>query len=89
MRSIHLVEEAILEDQIRSLDLRRRLLSDLVASLAGTPIRDLHILSRYFGWLLFGGITRSDSFTELLTGSEACKSESNPSECSFLEANQV
>jgi hypothetical protein len=35
--------------------------------------RDLHLYSRTAGWLLFGAIQRSDSFTKIRTGSDECK----------------
>jgi len=37
------------------------------------PISDLHVLSRIAGWLFFGALERSDSFTTLVTGTEDCK----------------
>ena len=47
-------------------------------------IRDLHILTRYASWLLFGGIQTSDSFTKLLEGTEDCKASSGgPSACAW------
>jgi hypothetical protein len=50
----------------------------------GKATRDLHIIRRYASWLLLGALDRRDSFTELTTGAETCKTESNPSECPYL-----
>ncbi|CAB9506473.1 expressed unknown protein [Seminavis robusta] len=44
---------------------------------------DLHVLSRYASWLLFDGLERRDSFTELATGAEECK-VGKGSECPYL-----
>jgi len=46
--------------------------------------RDLHMYTRTTGWLLFGALRRSASFTELRTGSEECKYyEDDPDACPF------
>jgi hypothetical protein len=38
------------------------------------PLRDLHLLTRFTGWLLFDGINRSDSFSDLeMEFVEECK----------------
>ena len=49
-------------------DVRRGVLSvhaalraELVASLVDVSIRDTYLLTRYFGWLFFGGIERADA----------------------------
>ena len=48
------------------------------------PLRNIHILARIAGWLLFGGLERSDSFTELETfGIEECKVYEPHESCPF------
>lgn len=50
-------------------------------------VRDLHIYSRLAGWLLFNGIMRADSFTEVATGANMCKEwvKNGFPQCPFLE----
>jgi len=48
------------------------------------PLRDLHVLSRMSGWLLFGAVNRSNSFTDSeMDFVEDCKFHENIEECPF------
>lgn len=49
------------------------------------PVRDLHLYTRLAGWLLFGGVTRSDSFTVATAFSEECKTRLPDGSCSYLD----
>jgi hypothetical protein len=44
-----------------------------ISTLVQGTIRDLHLMTRITNWLVFGGIQRSDSLTEVETASEECK----------------
>lgn len=47
-------------------------------------MRDLHVYARTTGWLLFGGLQRSGSFSQMRSGSEECKTyEENTFDCPF------
>lgn len=46
----------------------------LVRTLMMEPIRDLYLMTRIAGWLHFGAISRSESFTSFEAPSEVCKS---------------
>jgi len=35
--------------------------------------RDNYLMTRYLGWLLFGGLERTDSFPDVLRGTDECK----------------
>jgi hypothetical protein len=51
------------------------------------PIRDLHLFTRISGWLVFGGVDRSQSFTEIeMESAEDCKIYSSEVVCPY-EAN--
>ena len=45
--------------------------------------RDLHVLTRFAGWLLFGGIHTSGSFTDMVTGAEQCKTSPGKGTCAL------
>ena len=49
------------------------------------PLRDLHLISRVAGWLLFGAIERSDSFTSMEEATEECKYEPRDRQCDFFD----
>jgi hypothetical protein len=52
------------------------------------PLRDLHVISRITGWLLFGAVNRSSSFTDLeMNKVEECKFYSDLDECPFQTDN--
>ena len=59
--------------------------ADFVSEVTSRSTRDLHLASRYLSWLLFDGINRSDSFTDLTTGADACKHFPDISECPFIQ----
>lgn len=48
------------------------------------PIADLHLLTRVAGWLVFGGLKMSGSFTEMAQGTEECKTFPNDGTCPFF-----
>jgi hypothetical protein len=45
-----------------------KLRAEWIAATTEHSLRDLHVVTRYASWLLFGGLERSDSFTVLTTG---------------------
>ena len=58
--------------------------ADFGSSVVSRFMRDLNVWTRTTGWLLFGGIQRSASFTLMRSGAEECKSYANTSfECPF------
>jgi hypothetical protein len=51
--------------------------------------RDLYILSRVSGWLMFGGVARTKSFTAVEEASEGCKFGLNKSSCVLTSKQYV
>ena len=52
------------------------------------PLRDLHVISRITGWLLFGAVNRSSSFTDMeMNKVEDCKFYPDLDECPFQTDN--
>ena len=47
-------------------------------------IRDLHLYTRVAGWLMFGALSRSESFTSATTGADMCKYFENSSQADLL-----
>lgn len=84
-------EGSFLEVETSILSIHANLRADYVAGLMSKSISELHLYTRYASWLLFGGLNRSDSFSELdSAGVESCKNYSlNFDECPFVQENDV
>mmetsp|Transcript_18225 Transcript_18225/g.39386 ORF Transcript_18225/g.39386 Transcript_18225/m.39386 type:complete len:1769 (-) Transcript_18225:63-5369(-) len=59
------------------------LLAARASAVAEKAARDNHLLMRFSSWLLFGSITLSGSFTEVIEGAEECKMAPSGSECEW------
>eukprot|EP00536_Pseudo-nitzschia_multiseries_P012093 jgi/Psemu1/244263/estExt_Genewise1.C_4430009 len=87
--------EWISQAQSASFDLEREhlqsslnLIAKHVEQVFEEPLRDLHVISRMSGWLLFGAVNRSDSFTDSeMNFVEECKFYENTQECPFESNN--
>jgi hypothetical protein len=66
--------DASYELELDSLASTTVLKASLIRTLMMEPIRDLYLVTRISGWLHFGGISRSESFTSLDAPVEICKS---------------
>jgi HAMP domain-containing protein len=74
--------------QMRKLLVYASLRSTYISSLTAKSTDDMQVLARFSTWLLFGGLNRSDSFTEVTTGIEECKTYSGDfSQCEYLINN--
>ena len=83
-------ERFFLTTEVDALLVHSKLKAAMVSSLTAVPVRDLYLITRYTGWLLFGGLARANSFTEMLTGTEACKADIRDiSRCPFHEENYI
>ena len=80
-------EAFFLKVQQSKLAAHSRLRADFVSGLTRKATGDLHVLTRYAGWLLFGGVPPSDSYTDLTTGIEECKSYKKASQCPYVKKN--
>lgn len=69
-----------------------RFLADRKASvlsvLAQRPIQDLHFMARVSGWLVFGGVQRSGTLTDVDTATEECKLY-DANECPFQTMDRM
>lgn len=63
--------------------------AQLASSITSESVRDLHIMTRYASWLLFGGINPKESFTSMTSGSQVCKDEKNYRDCDYVKENYV
>jgi len=68
-------------DTLRSI---ARLKSTQVQMSINEVVRDLHVLTRFAGWLLFDGITRSDAFTHVEQSSQECRGYNETRICPVL-----
>jgi hypothetical protein len=85
-RQLETVESTFMELRRQGLSTQAKLRAEVVSSMVQVSVRDLYVLTRYYSWLLFGGVNRADTFTELLTGVEECKTYSDDySQCPFVQ----
>jgi hypothetical protein len=87
--SIATAKENFLDVQKDALKMKTRLRASYVSGLTVKSTSELHILTRYSSWLLFGGLRRANSFTEFTTGLEVCKGEPDFNECDYVRQNLV
>jgi hypothetical protein len=73
--------------QVNALAVHAKLRSDLVSEITSRATHDLHVITRYSEWLLFGALERTDSFTTIITGLEECKAFEDTLECPFVTEN--
>ncbi|CAB9512321.1 expressed unknown protein [Seminavis robusta] len=76
-----------LDMELFALQIYVGLRANFVSAVTSQSTRDLHLVTRYASWLLFDGIERTDSFTEMAAGSEECKWYDDYSECPFFQEN--
>lgn len=66
-----------------------QLRASLVSALTTRATSDLHVLTRYAGWLVFGGLDMPDSYPEAFTAVEDCKEYLDATECPVFEENNI
>mmetsp|Transcript_30884 Transcript_30884/g.92555 ORF Transcript_30884/g.92555 Transcript_30884/m.92555 type:complete len:1871 (-) Transcript_30884:814-6426(-) len=71
--TVSLMEREFLDMEMRALSSLARLRATQASGVISRAARDLHILTRVAGWLFFGGLNQSNSFTKMETHVEACK----------------
>lgn len=52
------------------------------------PISDLHLLSRMAGWSVFRGLNLAEGFTDIIQGTEECKTYPDDGSCPFFLDNE-
>jgi hypothetical protein len=85
--SLHDAEAYFLKVKLDALSVHVSLRAEIVGRLTGVRVRDAYLMTRYFGWLLFGGLRQADSYTEMLSAAEPCKfyAAENVSECPYYQ----
>jgi hypothetical protein len=85
-RSVNNAKEYFISAELVALKEHATLKADIVTSVTAASVRDLYLLTRYYGWLVFGGLTMADSFTELISGIEECKAFSDDfTKCPYVQ----
>lgn len=80
LEDVEVASVALESDAIATTAIARAAFS---AEVMKQPVRDLYIYARVAGWLLFGGLIRSSSFTEMTTGAYECK-DKEVNTCDYL-----
>lgn len=83
------LKDFFLEKQMQALSFKTSIRSSSVAKVAGKGVNDLYLLTRYSEWLLFGGLHRADTFTQVTSGVERCKTDLNPEDCEYFKENYI
>jgi hypothetical protein len=81
---LHSLKDASYDIELSMLDNAASLRASYSGAVMMEPIRDLHLFTRVSGWLLFGGISQSNSITEMVQGTEECK-EAEFGECDIYD----
>ena len=81
---LHSLKDASYDIELSVLDNAASLRASFLGAVMMEPIRDLHLYTRVSGWLLFGGITQSNSITEMEQATEECK-EAEFGECHIYD----
>jgi hypothetical protein len=76
-----LIEKEFVDTERESISHKTRSHASVFQAILGAASRDLYILTRVAGWLTYGGISRSESFTVAEQITEACKVGLNDSRC--------
>ena len=89
-KNVNQAQDFFLNLRLRVIAVHATLRGELVSNLVGVSVRDLNILTRYYEWLLFGGINRTNSFPEILSGTNECRPYSdNITACPWRMENYV
>ena len=72
-QSVENAKQYYLGVKVNALHVHALLRAEYVSSLSAVPVRDIFFLTRYFGWLLFGGLRSSGSLTEMYSVTGQCK----------------
>ena len=75
--------------EVSAMNVTAQLRASFVASNTGRSIRDLYLLTRYGGWLLFGGLDRSSSFPKAMSSVSECKDKGSFDQCPWAIDNRV
>eukprot|EP00977_Amphora_coffeiformis_P002992 scaffold569_cov165-Amphora_coffeaeformis.AAC.25 len=83
-------EEFLLDVEIKSLGISAGLRSEFASQQASRSVRDLYLMTRYAGWLFFGGLGVADGLPTFQNVIDQCKGFSgNPDECPAAAALRV
>lgn len=72
---------------VEVMQLHATLRAHTVAGSTVSSVRDLYLLTRYFGWLAFDGLTKANSFTMMHSGADECKIYLDERECPYYQEN--
>jgi hypothetical protein len=80
------VKQEFIQEEIFALKTYVDLRANLTAVTTERSTRDLHVLTRYAGWVLFGGVDRNpETFVEMRTGAEECKVFQDLKQCPYVQ----
>ena len=89
IKSLENAEDSYIEIELNALQFYATVRAKWASMDTAVSVRNSFLLTRYLSWLLFGGLNRTDSFTELVSGIDECKGSGAVEECDFYKENFV
>lgn len=86
---ISIVEEASLELERGALNSSAYLMARTAESMSQEVVRDLHLMTRLAGWLIFGAVERSDALADMDEAAEDCKLYPRDASCPFFSSGRT
>uniref|UniRef100_A0A7S4NFJ6 Uncharacterized protein n=1 Tax=Odontella aurita TaxID=265563 RepID=A0A7S4NFJ6_9STRA len=79
-----IVQEEYVELERGAMNTFAHLRAVQASEITGRAARDLHLYTRVAGWLLFGALSRTESFTKVESRASECRDASGPRVCDYV-----
>ena len=86
---VDIVEESSLELEKTALNVTAVVKASVAGLVMQDLVRDLHLVTRMAGWLLFGGVQRSVSLIDMDEATEDCKNYPRDLSCPFFNSGRA
>lgn len=81
-------EQHYLDVALQALSVYTGLRADFVSTYTSRSVRDLYLMTRFASWILFDGLERADSFTEVITAVNECLEADSRDTCPWAMENR-
>lgn len=86
---VNVVESSSLELSWLSLESTAAAKASVAETILQSVVRDLHVITRTASWLFFGGINRSEAFTDMDSPADECKAYPADGSCPFFRSGRA